>query len=234
VKETMLDNSTIEKVYPPELFALSVGRNQSLTSACSSLNEFSAIIESHEGQSVALVQLEDGAPTPWPGDISVQDANRWERAIRRLEHSAAIVITTASGRCGGTALDFLLVSDYRIAGPDFNLELPINSGQFWPGMAIHRLVQQVGLARARQIVLWGQSMDVHLCLSTGLIDEVSEDFASATARLTSLVTGRKGSELAIRRRLLLEATSAPYEEALGPHLAACDRELRRLRRGSQI
>ncbi|MEK8174877.1 hypothetical protein NKH77_54940 [Streptomyces sp. M19] len=36
-------------------------------------------------------------------------------------------------------------------------------------------------------------------------------------------------ELAVRRQLLLEAASVEYDEALGVHLAACDRELRRLR-----
>jgi isomerase DpgB len=36
-------------------------------------------------------------------------------------------------------------------------------------------------------------------------------------------------ETALRRQLLIEAGSAGYDEALGIHLAACDRELRRLR-----
>ena len=39
-----------------------------------------------------------------------------------------------------------------------------------------------------------------------------------------------GAEHAIRRQLLLEAATTSYEDALGAHLAACDRELRRLRR----
>ena len=35
-----------------------------------------------------------------------------------------------------------------------------------------------------------------------------------------------GRELAIRRRLLLDATTTSYEDALGAHLAACDRAVR--------
>ena len=38
----------------------------------------------------------------------------------------------------------------------------------------------------------------------------------------------EGAELAIRRQLMLEAPTATFEDALGVHLAACDRSLRRL------
>jgi isomerase DpgB len=41
--------------------------------------------------------------------------------------------------------------------------------------------------------------------------------------------GSAMSELAVRRRLLLEAPSATFEDALGAHLAACDRLMRRHR-----
>jgi isomerase DpgB len=37
-----------------------------------------------------------------------------------------------------------------------------------------------------------------------------------------------GPELSVRRQLLNEATSSAYEDAIGAHLAACDRELRRI------
>jgi len=40
-------------------------------------------------------------------------------------------------------------------------------------------------------------------------------------------TAVDGRELSIRRRLLLEAASTSFEDALGAHLAACDRALRR-------
>jgi len=37
-----------------------------------------------------------------------------------------------------------------------------------------------------------------------------------------------GKEVAIRRQLLLDAAQHSFEEALGAHLAACDRALRRV------
>lgn len=231
VSDVIADNDcAVEMSRAPAVFNLRINGNESLTAVCTSIGNLCASIEDYGQDSVAVVQIEDfQAAASWPGDITVQDANRWERAIRRLEHCSAIVITTTRGECSGATLDFLLVSDYRIAAPDLNLHFPINIGQFWPSMGIHRLVQQVGLVRARQIVLWQPSMAAEPCLLAGLVDELDEDLRAATVRMISRINGKKGSELAIRRRLLLEALSSPYEEALGTHLAACDRELRRMR-----
>ncbi|KOG89867.1 enoyl-CoA hydratase, partial [Streptomyces varsoviensis] len=39
-------------------------------------------------------------------------------------------------------------------------------------------------------------------------------------------SGLSGKDLAIRRQLLLDARTTSFEDALGPHLAACDRLLR--------
>jgi isomerase DpgB len=61
-----------------------------------------------------------------------------------------------------------------------------------------------------------------------LVDEIVADPEEA-ARAAIIMLGRiAGTDLAIRRQLLAEALSVSYEDALGAHLAACDRELRRL------
>jgi isomerase DpgB len=45
--------------------------------------------------------------------------------------------------------------------------------------------------------------------------------------LADQVASWAGAELAIRRQLMDEASWMSFEDALGPHLAACDRALRR-------
>jgi len=47
-------------------------------------------------------------------------------------------------------------TDYRIAIPDVRLCLPGDGEATWPGMAVFRLVQQAGVARARRTILFGQ------------------------------------------------------------------------------
>ncbi len=61
----------------------------------------------------------------------------------------------------------------------------------------------------------------------GVADEVAGDLAIALAKAAELASAADGGELAIRRQLMLEASAASFEDALGVHLAACDRTLRR-------
>jgi isomerase DpgB len=164
----------------------------------------------------------------WPGEVGVQDVNRWEKAVRRLERLAGASVAVAEHDCGGPALDLLLAADYRIATADLRLLFPINDGHFWPGMSVYRLAHQVGLARARQLVLWGHEMSAPQATSLGLVDEIAADVDEAVRAAVVFLGRIADAELAIRRRLLLEAPATSFEEALGAHLAACDRELRRI------
>ncbi|MGW3730079.1 enoyl-CoA-hydratase DpgB, partial [Streptomyces sp. NPDC000851] len=64
-------------------------------------------------------------------------------------------------------------------------------------------------------------------LALGIADEIAEDPAAALADAADLTGGLSGQEVAIRRQLLFDATTTSFEDALGAHLAACDRVLRR-------
>jgi len=207
-----------------------------------SLVELTAVVNSACGrvesapETAALVLRLVGVPADremWPGTVTIQEVNRWERAVRRLERLTAVNIAVASGTCGGPALDLLLAADFRIATPDLVLVLPRNEGRFWPGMSVYRLVQHLGLPRARRMVLSGAEVPVALQKELGLIDEECLDTGVAVRDMILMLDVGSGQELAVRRQLLLEAASADYDEALGAHLAACDRELRLLRTGSE-
>lgn len=176
---------------------------------------------------VADTSAPDYASTAWPGDAGVHLVNKWEGALRRLERLAAPIIAVAEGPCGGPAIEVLLAADYRIGTADASLRLPGRQGEVWPGMALHRLTTQIGVARARRLVLFGIELSAGEAEAAGLLDEVTVDVAEAVDAATKMADGLAGSELAIRRRLLLDASTTGFEEALGTHLAACDRMLRR-------
>lgn len=187
-------------------------------------------VEDRPGKSVVVLHL-DSPPVDsraWPGAVGIRDVNRWERQLRRLERLAAMTIAVVDGPCGGAALDLVLATDFRIASPDALLMLPVNDGHFWPGTGLFRLVQHLGVAQARRVVLWGDDIPVRQALDMGLVDQVSDNVADDVHTATVLMGRISDQELALRRQLLLEAASVEYEEALGIHLAACDRELRRL------
>jgi isomerase DpgB len=163
---------------------------------------------------------------PWARDLTVTLVNRWERTLRRLERAAAATVAIASGDCGGTALDVLLVADVRFATPTTRLLLPIEGAATWPGMALYRLAQQAGVARIRRAVLYGAGIGADEALALNLVDEIVADPAEALVAMARLAATLSGPELAIRRQLMLSAPATSFEDALGPHLAACDRLLR--------
>jgi isomerase DpgB len=168
------------------------------------------------------------ADRQWPGAVTIAEVSRWERAVRRVERLGSATITAVQGTCGGPVLDVLLATDFRIGTPEMRLVLPVNDGHFWPGMSVFRLVQHLGLARARRIVLWGTDIPAVEATSLGIVDQISEDLTGALHTAAVLCGRLSDPEIAVRRRLLQEAASVEYEDALGAHLAACDRELRRL------
>ncbi|WP_327654015.1 enoyl-CoA-hydratase DpgB [Streptomyces sp. NBC_00483] len=180
------------------------------------------------GSSPVIVELAGTPGRGWTGELTVGLVSKWERALRRLERLPTTTIAVADGDCGGLALDALLATDIRIATPSLRLVPVMADGATWPGMALHRLVQQVtGAAAVRRTVLFGTPLDAVRALELHLVDEVTLDTAAAVSAAAELAAGFAGTELAIRRQLLLDAHTVPFEEALGAHLAACDRELRR-------
>ncbi|MFI0371275.1 enoyl-CoA-hydratase DpgB [Actinomadura sp. 1N219] len=183
--------------------------------------------EDDTGEGLVAVHV-SGAPGPaWPDGLTVGLVNKWEHALRRLERLGHVTAGVASGDCGGTALDALLATDVRIAAPGTRLLFAPVGGATWPGMALHRLTRDAGAARIRRAVLLGVPIEAADAHAMALVDELSADPEGALAELAAASRGVAGGELAVRRRLLSDAATTPFDEALGAHLAACDRALRR-------
>jgi isomerase DpgB len=157
--------------------------------------------------------------------------SKWERVLRRFERLPAVTVAVADGDCGGTALDVLLATDYRIMPPWAKLVLPGGPGA-WPGMTLYRLARQsAGAAPARRAIMFGTPIGADSAQAIGVVDEVAANPAAALEQARSMAAGA-GADLAIRRQLLQEAQATSFEDALGVHLAACDRVLRRAGAGA--
>jgi isomerase DpgB len=61
---------------------------------------------------------------------------------------------------------------------------------------------------------------------------VADNVTSSAEKAMEVAAAAVGAELAIRRQLVLEAPATTFEDALGTHLAACDRALRRAATGA--
>nr|WP_280692152.1 enoyl-CoA-hydratase DpgB [Kitasatospora sp. GAS204B] len=179
----------------------------------------------------ALVLRVGGVPATGPTEPpALALVNKWERALRRLERLDLPTIALATGDCGGTALEALLATDHRIADPATRL-LPAGADGVWPGMALYRLVHQAGVAPARRSVLFGTAIPAERALALHLLDQLADDPSAALAATVDSLTTAAGAGLGIRRQLMHDAATTSFEEALGRHLAACERLLRRTATG---
>ncbi|MEV4449893.1 enoyl-CoA-hydratase DpgB [Streptomyces mirabilis] len=184
--------------------------------------------EDSGGQSRVIVRVSGTPEAGWSGELTMTLVSKWERALRRLERLPASTIAVADGDCGGTALDAMLATDYRVATGALRLVIPIGHGATWPGMALYRLAQHgAGAAAIRRAVLFGTPIMAADALALDLVDELAADPSSALEAAGERAGAVSGTELAIRRQLMTDASTTSFEEALGVHLAACDRALRR-------
>jgi isomerase DpgB len=186
-----------------------------------------AKVEVGDTSGVVIIRA-SGVPSPqWAAELSVALVSKWERGLRRLERLHAVSIAVAEEDCGGPALDVLLAADYRIMAGSAKLVMSVVAGAPWPGMALYRLTRQAaGAAPARRAALFGTPIEAVTAQAMGVVDEVADDVASSLDQATKLAASARGAELAIRRQLMQEALTTSFEEALGVHLAACDRALR--------
>lgn len=185
------------------------------------------------GHARVVVQVSGVPQAPPAGDLTVSLVSKWERALRRLERLPVTTIAVADGDVGGLALDVLLATDYRIATGSLRLIVPVADGATWPGMALYRLASRgANAAAVRRAVLFGTPVEAADAQALQLIDELTDDIPKALALAAERAGAVSGAELAIRRQLMSDASITSFEEALGVHLAACDRILRRTPAGA--
>ncbi len=173
-------------------------------------------------EGTALLDLRDMTATQ--GSVAIGEVTRWERGLRALERSPAASIALLGALSQGLALELALTCDLRVAYPESRIRVRDAAG-VWPGTGLYRLVRLLGLGPARRLLLVDGTWDAEQALAAGLVDRVTNDPGQA---IDELVAGVRGvAELWVVRQLIGEAPSVTYDEALGAHLAACDRFVRR-------
>ena len=96
-------------------------------------------------------------------------------------------------------------------------------------MALYRLSRQIGGARARSVCLDTAPITAKRGLELNLIEEALDSVKAGFDRIEEFLKTAPVADFAVRRRLLQESLSTSFDEALGAHLAACDRAIRKAR-----
>ena len=146
-------------------------------------------------------------------------------SLRALERVKKATVAGLEGNCRGGGVQLALACDVRLAAESARLTLDEVKMGFLPGMATWRLPKFVGLGRARELLATGRTVCAQEAREIGLVDRVCPDpeLEKSTARLLADLLPVNGTALALARRLLDEASSTPYESAVGNFLAAQSR-----------
>jgi isomerase DpgB len=167
----------------------------------------------------------------WPGNTSTQVVNKWERLLRRIERGGVPTIALAEYVCSAVALELLLVADLRLCSGCAAVRHALPGGTIWPSMALYRLSRQIGEARARKLYLHATDVTAEHAMESNIVDGIVDDLAGGLEYIAHLIAHSPLEDFAVRRRLMQDSVSTSFDEALGAHLAACDRALRRASTG---
>jgi enoyl-CoA hydratase/carnithine racemase len=130
-----------------------------------------------------------------------------------LEQHPCPVIAAIEGYCLGGGLEMATACDYRIAGKGANLGLPeikINALPSWGGTT--RVPRVVGVARARELIMFGRTLDADTALAWGLVAEVVPEggaFARAMEMAAEIAEKRERRCMALAKQLLTNGWAVP-------------------------
>lgn len=139
----------------------------------------------HQDESVRVVVLEGsgerafcvGADLNHIATFGPPDIRKWvndgNRVLSRLANLPVPVIAAVHGYAVGGGLEFALACDLRIASEDSSFGLPEITHGWFPGWGgTHRLLNVIGEAKAKEMVLLGERIDPQIAQDLGLVNRV--------------------------------------------------------------
>lgn len=142
----------------------------------------------------------------------LQDANN------TLDRMKKVVIAAINGHALGGGCELAMACDYRfMAAGKALIGLPEAGLGIVPGAGgTQRLPRLVGLARAKDILLWGKVMGPEEALAIGLVDRVipAESFLEEVMEFAHRLAAGAGKALGYIKVAVNEAVDLPMEQAL--------------------
>jgi enoyl-CoA hydratase/carnithine racemase len=135
--------------------------------------------------------------------------NAWQREVAEaLQGLAKPVIAAVHGHCLGAGLEMALMSDLRIGTADTRCGVPaVKLGLPYRLEDIIKLVDVIGLARTREMVLLGRSYAGEELAALGILNRVVPDRTALQATVAEMA-----AELAANAPLSLAAAKVAFRE----------------------
>jgi crotonobetaine/carnitine-CoA ligase len=137
--------------------------------------------------------------------------NKLQDITRLTSSSSVIVIAAVQGFAIGGGAEIALAADFVIGGPGAKFRFPeVAIGHAVTGGITARLVQLVGLLRAKELLFTGRYVEAEEALKLGLLSELVDDPRKRAIELAC--------ELAELPEVSLRANKSSVERATFPHM----------------
>ncbi|MBP7744537.1 MAG: enoyl-CoA hydratase/isomerase family protein [Phycisphaerae bacterium] len=150
-------------------------------------------------------------------DLGAHLRDKINPLVLRIRTMEKPVLAAVNGIAAGAGVSFALAADLRVCARSAYFKLAfVGIGLVPDGAAARALVQQVGLARASELCLLGETVSAEDALRMGLVNRVVDDaLLAATARELALrLAALPPRALALTKRALNHACTATLDEQL--------------------
>lgn len=164
----------------------------------------------------AGADIKESRPAPTPvGELRRLTPVSW---IESLDSVRKPVIAAIHGVCMGAGLELALACDIRLAAEGARLGLPETAlGVIPGGGGTQRLPRLIGLGRALDMILTGESVDAKRALEIGLVTRLApcrDTVIESALRLAELVSGRAPLATAYAKEAVRAGLSVSLIEGL--------------------
>lgn len=145
-------------------------------------------------------------------------AERWQDLFDDLERLPQTTVAVLHGAAIGGGLLLAMSCDLRLAARNLVVRMPeVSLGGAPGGAAIPRLVREIGVARARDLVLTGRRLGAEEACAWGLVTRIvdDDDIPTAVGNLLAGLLGGPPDGLRIACRALRAAAQTTGVRALG-------------------
>jgi len=154
------------------------------------------------------------------GKLDERNFALWEECLRMVETMDKLAVALVHGHVLGSGVQLAIACDLRIGTPSTQLGLPAGREGLLPGMAVWRLARFVGLGRALDLALVGDSIDGTEAQRIGLLTAVVPD-AERDAGFRQWIeraVGIASQGTRATKRAMREMVGLDYEPALQRYL----------------
>jgi len=147
----------------------------------------------------------------------VELAELLHRVFRRIERSDKVTIAAVNGWALGGGTELLLATDLRLVAETARLGLPeINLGLFPGAGGTQRIIRQIPLCRAKELMFTGDQIDAATAVALGLCNRAlpAADLRQETLALAERIGRKSPLILKLLKRTLRDGAQMPPDAAL--------------------